>query len=116
RSANLPVRGARGATVRACDRVDDREAEPGPSSTAGIVRSAEALERTRKESPLETCAFVGDVELHVAVPCLRADSNGSSAVPESVVHEVSERLPNPPSVDLDLQRGGRVDPDEPPEA
>ncbi len=82
----------RAPTVAACDRIDDRESEPGPAATARLVVPAEALEGMREELRVEPCPFVGHVQLDrpVSIACGELDRAGPIA--ERVVDDIRERL------------------------
>ena len=82
----------RAASVRQRNRVDDREAEPGSRPRPALVRSAEALERTREKIIGEASPAVADVELDRTVDGTATQDDGALSMAERVVDEVSESL------------------------
>src|SRR4051794_36484839 len=95
--------------VRAGDRLDDRETEPGAVPPAGGIGLAEALEGAPDEVGGEARAAILDVDRPSAVGLARADGDLPATVLDRVLNQVGERLLEAQPVPLDIQPVGRLD-------
>jgi hypothetical protein len=102
------------AAVGAGDEVDNRKAEAGPTGTASLIGTTEAVERARQELRRHACALVGHVQLYPAVLAHGRERHGTRAVGERVFDEVVERLLQPRWVAIEHEAGRVRDPERAP--
>src|SRR5829696_6168308 len=103
RPATFALAAARVTAVRAGDRVDDREAQPGAAARARAVATREALERGSVQRLVEAGAAVEHVQPDAAARLLGQQLDRAIAVAERVVHQVSERLLHAKAIRLQRQ-------------
>src|SRR5215207_10880310 len=109
RPARLQVAVAGAALVRAGNRLDDREAEPGPARRPSRVGAAEALEGPVEELRREALPAILDVEFHRPVRLGGAHTDLPAAVLEGVLDHVGERLLDPHPVTVHPEAIGGFD-------
>ena len=91
-AASRAIREVSFAAVGAGHEIDNRETQAGSAATAGLIGTAEAVERPWHELVGHTDALVGHVQLYAAVLAHSREGDRAGAMDERVLDEVVQRL------------------------